>query len=75
MRYTNAERLNAIKELIALEATRLGASPNDLSAAHIAAEFAFTVGKKSAYAAAAHGVATIKRRLGIKREGQCNAAD
>jgi len=69
MRYTNTERLDAIRELIALEAARLGAAPNDLAAAYIAAEFAFTVGKKSAYASAAHGVATIKRRLGIKREG------
>src|SRR5690606_21432317 len=69
MRYTNTERLDAIRELIALEAARLGDAPNDLAAAYIAAEFAFTVGKKSAYASAAHGVATIKRRLGIKREG------
>lgn len=68
MRYTNTERLNAIRELIALEAIRLGASLNDLAAAHIAAEFAFTFEKKSAYASAAHGVATIKRRLGLKQE-------
>lgn len=75
MRYTNTERLNAIRELIALEAIRLGASLNDLVAAHTAAEFAFTVGKKSAYASVAHGVATIKRRLGLKQEEERHASN
>lgn len=75
MHYTDAERIEAIKKIVTLEATRLGASQNDLMAAQIAAEFAFTVWRKSAYASAAHGIATIKRRLGIKREGQCHAED
>lgn len=75
MHYTEAERIEAIKKIVALEATRLGASLNDLVAAQIASEFAFTVGKKSAYASAAHGIATIKRRLGIKQDGKDHAAD
>lgn len=75
MCYTNTERIDAIKKIVTLEAVRLGASLNDLMAAHIASEFAFTVGRKSAYASAAHGVATIKRRLGLKQEGKCRAED
>ena len=64
--YTNEERLRAIRELLVVEGVRLGAGWSDIIAGSLAAESAFNIGNKSAYASLCAGIETIKRRMGVK---------